>query len=100
MKKIKQFINLIILCCMLQAYSQQYPVLSVTNQVLSDTDKNYGVKKGNYAKDVGNIRNQIVGSWRYQTPDILLELKIEKRDKELYRMGETFYDFDDIIIIK
>ena len=99
MKNIKQFIHLIILCCMLQAYSQQYPVLTVTNQVLSKTDDNYSMK-GNYAKDVGNIRNQVVGSWRYQTPDILLELKIEKRDKELYRMGETFYNFDDIIIIK
>ena len=99
MKNIKQFIHLIILCCMLQAYSQQYPVLTVTNQVLSTTDDNYSTK-GNYAKDVGNIRNQVVGSWRYQTPDLLLELKIEKRDKELYRMGETFYNFDDIIIIK
>jgi len=99
MKNIKQIIHLIILCCMLQAYSQQYPVLSVTNQVLSKTDDNYSMK-GNYAKDVGNIRNQVVGSWRYQTPDLLLELKIEKRDKELYRMGETFYNFDDIIIIK
>ncbi|MDN3707636.1 hypothetical protein QW060_10930 [Myroides ceti] len=99
MKNIKQIIHLIILCCMLQAYSQQYPVLSVTNQVLSTTDDNYSMR-GNYAKDVGNIRNQVVGSWRYQTPDLLLELKIEKRDKELYRMGETFYDYKDIIIIK
>ncbi|MDN3708968.1 hypothetical protein QW060_17990 [Myroides ceti] len=99
MKSLKQFINLIILCCMLQAYSQQYPVLTVTNQVLSTTDDNYSTK-GNYAKDVGNIRNQVVGSWRYQTPDLLLELKIEKRDKELYRMGDTYYDYDDIIIIK
>ncbi len=99
MKNIKQFIHLIILCCMLQAYSQQYPVLTVTNQVLSTTDDNYSTK-GNYAKDVGNIRNQVVGSWRYQTPDLLLELKIEKRDKEFSGISATQYRFKDIIIIK
>ena len=99
MKNIKQFIHLIILCCMLQAYSQQYPVLTVTNQVLSKTDDNYSMK-GNYAKDVGNIRNQVVGSWRYQTPDLLLELKIEKRDKEFSGISATQYRFKDIIIIK
>ncbi|WP_448607551.1 DUF6705 family protein [Paenimyroides ceti] len=99
MKNIKQFIHLIILCCMLQAYSQQYPVLTVTNQVLSKTDDNYSMK-GNYAKDVGNIRNQVVGSWRYQTPDFLLELKIEKRDKEFSGISATQYRFKDIIIIK
>ncbi|MDN3707438.1 hypothetical protein QW060_09880 [Myroides ceti] len=100
MKNTKQFIHLIILCCMLQAYSQQYPVLSVTNQILSTTDKNYGVKTGNYAKDIGNIRNQVVGNWRYQTPDLLLELKIEKRDKEFSGISATQYRFKDIIIIK
>ena len=99
MKNIKYLINLIILCCMLQTYSQQYPVLTVTNQVLSTTDDNYSTK-GNYAKDVGNIRNQVVGSWRYQTPDLLLELKIEKRDKELEGVGTAGYYFMDIIIMK
>jgi len=95
MKNIKRFIHCVTILFVLQTYSQQYPVLTVTNQILSTTDDNYSMR-GNYAKDVGNIRNQVVGSWRYQTPDLLLE----KRDKELYRMGETFYDYKDIIIIK
>ena len=99
MKNIKRFIHCTTILFVLQTYAQQYPVLSTTNQANTITDDNY-METGNYAKDVGNIRNQVVGSWRYQTPDILLELKIEKRDKELEGVGTAGYYFMDIIIMK
>ncbi|WP_448607421.1 DUF6705 family protein [Paenimyroides ceti] len=99
MKNIKQIIHLIILCCMLQAHSQQYPVLSITNQTFAANDINY-LKKGNYAKDTEGIRDQIMGSWRYATSNLLLEIVIEKQNKKLYRVGNTSYDYKDIIVMK
>ncbi|MDN3707637.1 hypothetical protein QW060_10935 [Myroides ceti] len=99
MKNIKRFIHCTTILFVLQTYAQQYPVLSTTNQANTITDDNY-METGNYAKDIGNIRNQVIGNWRYQTPNLLLELKIEKRDKEFSGISATQYRFKDIIIIK
>lgn len=98
MKNIKIILNTALLFVTINLYSQSFPVLSTTNQAFTTTDDNYW-ETGNYAIDSGNIRNQLVGTWRYQTSGILLEMKIEKRDKELYRTPNT-YRFLDIIIIK
>ena len=98
MKNIKIIINTALLFVTINLYSQSFPVLSTTNQAFTATDDNYRVN-GNYAIDSGNIRNQLLGTWRYQAAGVLLEIKIEKRDKELYRTPNT-YRFLDIIIIK
>lgn len=98
MKNIRKILNIVVLIVSIQIYSQTYPVLTTTNQEFSSTDDN-DWESGNYAKDVGGIRDQFIGTWRYQASGILLEIKIEKRDKELYRTPST-YRFMDIIIIK
>lgn len=99
MKNIKTILSIAVLFVTINAYSQYYPVLSTTNQAFTATDNNY-MEKGNYAKDIGNIRDQLVGTWRYQTPSITLELKIEKRDKEFYETNFSRYRFMDLIYIK
>ena len=98
MKNIKIILSIAVLFVTINLYSQSFPVLSTTNQAFTATDDNYLVN-GNYSKDIGNIRNQLIGTWRYQAAGVLLEIKIEKRDKELYRTPST-YRFLDIIIIK
>ena len=65
-------------------------------------DANFS-KKGNYAVDTNNQRNQYVGLWRYEQNGILFELKMEKRDQYLYLLtynGITDYDYSDLIIFK
>src|SRR5690554_1299283 len=99
MKNIKVILNIAVLFVATQIYSQPYPVLSTTNQAFTATDDNY-METGNYAKDIGNIRNQLVGTWRYQTADILFELKIEKRDKQFNGIDANSYYFMDIVFIK
>lgn len=99
MKKIFNFIIILLF----QNSFAQYPVLTTTSLVGDPTmDSNFS-KKGNYAVDTNNERNQYVGLWRYQTSDILFELKMEKRDQYLYLLtynGIIDYDYSDVIIFK
>lgn len=67
-------------------------------------DPNF-LNNGNYAVDTNNERDQYVGLWRYQTPEILLEIKMEKKDQQIFRMqnssGQTdYYYYIDVLIIK
>ena len=65
-------------------------------------DPNFS-KNGNYAKDFNNERDQYVGLWRYQTADILFELKMEKRDQYLsYNSYQNFLlcNYTDVIVFK
>ena len=81
----------------------QYPILTTTNLSNNPTDDPNFLKNGNYAKDFNNERNQYVGLWRYQTADILFELKMEKRDEYLSNLSYQnyhYYFYRDIIIFK
>jgi hypothetical protein len=81
----------------------QYPILSTTSLAGDPTTDSNFSKKGNYAVDTNNERNQYVGLWRYEQNGVLFELKMEKRDQYLYRFtynGITDYDYSDVIIFK
>lgn len=80
----------------------QYPILSTTSLVNPTNDGNY-TKKGNYAIDTNNERDQYVGLWRYETNGILFELKIEKRDQYISKIeypGQLWYSYSDVVVFK
>jgi len=98
----KTILKLIIILFVQNTFAQ-YPVLSTTSLAGNpNMDSNYS-KKGNYAIDTNNERDQYVGLWRYQNNEILFELKMEKRDQYLTKIeyqGQVHYSYSDKIIFK
>lgn len=83
----------------------QYPVLTTTNLANNPTSDSNFMKNGNYGIDTNNERDQFVGLWKYETTDLIFELKIEKRDQYLnkidYPQFNIFeYYYMDLVIFK
>jgi hypothetical protein len=81
----------------------QCPITTTTNLGNNPRNDPNFLKNGNYAKDFNNERDQYVGLWRYQTADILFELKMEKRDEYLFQdsyQNHSVYRYEDNIIFK
>ena len=98
----KSKITILILFCINSIFAQ-YPVLSTSSLVVDPTNDINFSKKGNYARDFTNQRDQYVGLWRYEQNGILFELKIEKRDKMINKIeyqGQVSYNFMDRVILK
>lgn len=98
----KTYINIFIL--LLSAYAfGQYPVLSTSSLADGRNDINFS-KKGNYAIDTNNEREQYLGLWRYEQDGVLFELRIVKRDQFLNATvynGEILkYDYCDEVNLK
>lgn len=99
----KNIFNLIIILLFQNSFAQ-YPVLSTTSLAVDPRmDANFS-KKGNYAVDTNNERNQYVGLWRYEQNGILFELEMEKRDqfitKHIYQNQVFSYYYRDVIVFK
>lgn len=98
----KTYINIFIL--LLSYYvSGQYPVITTSTLADGRNDINF-LKKGNYAVDTNNERDQYVGLWRYEQNGVLFELNIIKKDQYLnasiYNGEILHYDYCDEVRLK
>jgi hypothetical protein len=98
----KLYLNIVLILfsnCLLA----QLPVLSTTSFANPDDDLKHA-ENGNYAKDIGNQRDQYVGTWEYNQNGILFQVKMEKKDDYLnkaeYNGQVLSYDYADVIIFK
>jgi hypothetical protein len=99
----KTYITILLLVVISIANAQDLPVLSTTSLANPEDDMN-NAKNGNYAKDLGNERDQYVGLWEYNQNGILFQIKIEKQDKVLnkreYNGVIDHYEFCDEVILR
>jgi hypothetical protein len=98
----KLYLNIVLLlfCNCLLA---QLPVLSTTS--LANPNDNFKhTENGNYAKDLGNERDQYIGTWQYNQNGILFQVKMEKKDQYLnkteYNGQVVSYNYRDGIIFR
>lgn len=99
----KTYITILLLAVISMAGAQDLPVLSTTSLANPDDHMNIG-KNGNYAKDLGNERDQYVGLWEYNQNGVLFQIKIEKQEKVLLKMEYNgvidHYEFCDEVILR
>jgi hypothetical protein len=98
----KLYLNIVLLLffnCLLA----QLPVLS-TSSLANPNDNLKNGDNGNYAKDIGNERDQYVGTWQYNQNGVLFQVKMEKKDQFLLKMehdGQVLsYAYVDVIFFK
>lgn len=94
---------ILLLLLVFRVSAQELPILSTTS--LSDPDHRFDhSKKGNYAQDASNLRDQYVGTWEYNQNGILFQLRIFKQDQVLVKLEENGqildYWYEDCIILK
>lgn len=99
----KNYIYILILFSCNVITAQDLPVLTTTS-LANPEDNMEHAKKGNYAKDLGNYRDQYVGLWEYNQNGVLFQLKIEKEDMAINKIeynGEVSnYNYTDEVILK
>lgn len=85
------------------AFSQTLPILTTTSLANPEHDLDTA-KKGNYAIDKNNERQQYVGLWQYTYGNDIFQIKITKQDQVLNKIeynGEVSqYNYVDKIIIR
>ncbi|OYQ46364.1 hypothetical protein CHU92_01480, partial [Flavobacterium cyanobacteriorum] len=97
--------NIIVYLCFVfsAATAQNLPVLSTTSLNNPFIDFEHW-KKGNYAKDTGNTRDQYVGTWQYSQGNTVFQVRIFKQDQVLFDRvfnGQVEdYGYLDCVILK
>ncbi|WP_157486188.1 DUF6705 family protein [Flavobacterium sp. Leaf359] len=101
----KMFIIMLFLTMCQNLVSQKLPPVFSTTSLYNGEEYEYNSKRGNYALDTHNERDQYVGLWEYNQNGILFQLKIEKMDKAIYRReyipeSKGHWEYSDILILR
>ena len=95
MKKI--FILLVILS-ITTIQAQTYPVLR-TVSVEQSLDENYNELNGDYIKDINNLLNPYIGTWKYEGNGMIFTLKIQKVEQYMSAYNDGTYKYSDKLFI-
>lgn len=98
----KSSITIILLLVVLSVSAQNPPILSTTSLANPEQEFDHP-KKGNYAQDTSNSRDEFVGTWQYNQNGVLFQLRIFKQDqvlekKELNGQVLDYYYYDYVIL--
>jgi hypothetical protein len=94
-------IYLILLVIAFNAFGQNSSITSTSSLATQPGNTGVHVVKGNYAMDTANERQQYLGTWRYETPTVFFEIKIELLNQKLRQTPNNIhYYYKDIVTIK
>jgi hypothetical protein len=97
-KTMKKLILVLALVFFTTIQAQTYPVLR-TVSIEQSLDENYNEISGDYVKDVNNILNPYIGTWKYEGNGMIFILKIQKVEQFISISNiNTYYLKDELIV--
>ena len=78
--------------------AQNYPVLR-TVSIEQSLDENYNELNGDYIKDINNLLDSYVGTWKYENNNILFIIKIRKVEQFITIYNDGSYEFRDELLV-
>ncbi|WP_366069196.1 DUF6705 family protein, partial [Flavobacterium sp.] len=98
MKTMKKIILLFVLVCYHTIQAQTYPVLR-TVSIEESLDENYNELGGYYVKDINNLLNPYIGTWKYEGNGMIFILKIQKGEQFISISNIGKYSFRDELLV-
>ena len=98
MKTMKNLILLLVLVSFKTIQAQTYPVLR-TVSIQESLDENYNELNGDYIKDINNLLNPYIGTWKYEDNGMVFILKIQKVEQFISITNIGTYNFSDELCV-
>lgn len=98
MKTMRKLILVLAMVFFNTIQAQNYPVLR-TVSIEQSLDENYNELNGDYIKDINNLLDSYVGTWKYENNNILFIIKIRKVEQFITIYNDGSYEFRDELLV-
>jgi len=98
MKTMKKLIIILVLVCFNTIQAQTYPVLR-TVSVEQSLEEDYNELNGDYVKDINNLLNPYIGTWKYEGNGMIFILKIQKVEQYISTYNDGTYKYTDKLFV-
>ena len=97
-KTMKKIFILLAILSITVIQAQTYPVLR-TVSVEQSLDENYNELSGDYIKDINNLLNPYVGTWKYEGNGMIFTLKAQKIEQYISAYNDGTYKYSDKLFV-